>query len=456
MKRTDTHPRPTAGCLSVPLFNQRKRSRLPLTSTPVENEFCSAIDFDDQIDLADSSFSSGNAAYAAQNQNQRPSGPRPSAAAAQGGQWNRPMKQQQPPQPSNPPVRHTGPVARGYAPLPHPHKPANTWSQQRAPGRQEAPAPNPPHSHSHSHSHSQGLGQIQIQSGPSYGRGRGLQPGQGRGAATGQQQSRLKPMNHQQLTVQQSFSRQQAQGPTGAMQGASGPSGGPRYCPVPAPAPPAPKPQSQQQAQWQFKVSPHMGQTKNNHNNSHVMQSTPQQAGMGQSLNNSTTDFYGAQTTQPQEVPQSPKTKSESEKSLRILTCVIEGMRHWVQFKNKAPMLFEIFWTKWSAVSPQHPWTPQSLMGSLVPSISSCGQEGMSCNVFTTNMTRNSPSCSVAWSSAAWGTTTSVATSSPASRSASPPATSRRTPRRPSGHRTKRCDRWSSLSMKYDQHQPEH
>ncbi|XP_063060114.1 spermatogenesis-associated protein 22 [Engraulis encrasicolus] len=340
MKRTDTYPRPTAGCLSVPLFNQRKRSRLPLTSTPVENEFCSAVDFDDQIDFADSSFSSGNAAYAAQNQNQRPAGPRPSAAAAQGGQWNRPMKQQ-PPQPSNPPVRHTGPVARGYAPLPHPHKPANTWSQQRAPGRQEAPAPNPPHS--------QGLGQ--IQSGPSYGRGRGLQPGQGRGAATGQQQSRLKPMNHQQLTVQQSFSRQQAQGPAGAMQGASGPSGGPRYCPAPVPAPPAPKPQSQQQAQWQFKVSPRMGQTKNNHNNSYVMQSTPQQARMGQPQNNSTTDFYGAQTTQPQEVPQSPKTKSESEKSLRILTCVIEGMRHWVQFKNKAPMLFEIFASLDSAVT---------------------------------------------------------------------------------------------------------
>uniref|UniRef100_A0A667YL41 Spermatogenesis associated 22 n=1 Tax=Myripristis murdjan TaxID=586833 RepID=A0A667YL41_9TELE len=31
--------RPTAGCLSVPLFNQKKRNRLPLTSTPLENEF---------------------------------------------------------------------------------------------------------------------------------------------------------------------------------------------------------------------------------------------------------------------------------------------------------------------------------------------------------------------------------------------------------------------------------
>lgn len=43
----------------MPLFNQRKRSRLPLTSNPSENEFCSAVDFNDQSDFADSSFSSG-------------------------------------------------------------------------------------------------------------------------------------------------------------------------------------------------------------------------------------------------------------------------------------------------------------------------------------------------------------------------------------------------------------
>ncbi|KAM8797477.1 spermatogenesis-associated protein 22 isoform 2-T2 [Eudromia elegans] len=40
MKRslTDTSARSTAGCLPVPLFNQKKRSRQPLTSNPLKNE----------------------------------------------------------------------------------------------------------------------------------------------------------------------------------------------------------------------------------------------------------------------------------------------------------------------------------------------------------------------------------------------------------------------------------
>ncbi|XP_010007378.1 PREDICTED: spermatogenesis-associated protein 22 [Chaetura pelagica] len=40
MKRSlaDTSTRPTAGCLPVPLFNQKKRNRQPLTSNPLKNE----------------------------------------------------------------------------------------------------------------------------------------------------------------------------------------------------------------------------------------------------------------------------------------------------------------------------------------------------------------------------------------------------------------------------------
>ncbi|XP_071431258.1 spermatogenesis-associated protein 22 [Pithys albifrons albifrons] len=40
MKRTlvDTPTRSTAGCLPVPLFNQKKRTRQPLTSSPIKNE----------------------------------------------------------------------------------------------------------------------------------------------------------------------------------------------------------------------------------------------------------------------------------------------------------------------------------------------------------------------------------------------------------------------------------
>lgn len=35
--------------------------------------------------------------------------------------------------------------------------------------------------------------------------------------------------------------------------------------------------------------------------------------------------------------------KPATEHSLRILTAVIDGMRHWSQFKDKVPYLFEIF-----------------------------------------------------------------------------------------------------------------
>uniref|UniRef100_A0A3B5BDZ0 Spermatogenesis associated 22 n=1 Tax=Stegastes partitus TaxID=144197 RepID=A0A3B5BDZ0_9TELE len=46
MRRQENQPpRPTAGCLSVPLFNQKKRNRIPLTSTPSENEFFSHSEY---------------------------------------------------------------------------------------------------------------------------------------------------------------------------------------------------------------------------------------------------------------------------------------------------------------------------------------------------------------------------------------------------------------------------
>lgn len=35
--------------------------------------------------------------------------------------------------------------------------------------------------------------------------------------------------------------------------------------------------------------------------------------------------------------------KARPKKSLRILTAVIEGTKHWSQFKDKVPMMFEIF-----------------------------------------------------------------------------------------------------------------
>lgn len=41
--------------------------------------------------------------------------------------------------------------------------------------------------------------------------------------------------------------------------------------------------------------------------------------------------------------PETFPVKPAIENSLRILTAVIRGMRHWSQFKDKVPHLFEIF-----------------------------------------------------------------------------------------------------------------
>lgn len=43
--------------------------------------------------------------------------------------------------------------------------------------------------------------------------------------------------------------------------------------------------------------------------------------------------------------------KPQRETSLRVITAVIEGMKHWSQYKNSVPMLFEIFATLDSAVT---------------------------------------------------------------------------------------------------------
>ncbi|CAB1316427.1 unnamed protein product, partial [Coregonus sp. 'balchen'] len=45
------------------------------------------------------------------------------------------------------------------------------------------------------------------------------------------------------------------------------------------------------------------------------------------------------------------QVKPATENSLRILTAVIDGMRHWSQFKDIAPYLFTIFATLDSAVT---------------------------------------------------------------------------------------------------------
>lgn len=46
------------GCLSVPLFNQKKRSRLPLTSNPSESEMFSGYENRDMLSFTSSVYPS--------------------------------------------------------------------------------------------------------------------------------------------------------------------------------------------------------------------------------------------------------------------------------------------------------------------------------------------------------------------------------------------------------------
>ncbi|XP_052446136.1 spermatogenesis-associated protein 22-like [Carassius gibelio] len=118
--RRNENQRPNAGCLSVPLFNQRKRSRLPLMSNPSESELFTTSHYNET-----QTSSSSSAAL---------------PSLGQSGQWNQRtyLSSQQGSMRSAP---SPGVVGRGYAPLPHPKKPACVWSQtgqQRSPVRQDS------------------------------------------------------------------------------------------------------------------------------------------------------------------------------------------------------------------------------------------------------------------------------------------------------------------------------
>ncbi|KAK7173928.1 hypothetical protein R3I93_003683 [Phoxinus phoxinus] len=94
--------KPNAGCLSVPLFNQRKRSRLPLTSNPSESELFTANHYNER----QSSSSSSSAL----------------PTLGQSSQWNQ-QAYRSPQQASMRSAASPGVAGRGYAPLPPPKKP---------------------------------------------------------------------------------------------------------------------------------------------------------------------------------------------------------------------------------------------------------------------------------------------------------------------------------------------
>ncbi|XP_051551929.1 spermatogenesis-associated protein 22-like [Myxocyprinus asiaticus] len=249
------------GCLSAPLFNQRKRNRLPLTSNPSESDLFSDNHYNE---IQTFSLSS--------------SGP-----PGQSDLWNqRPYlsSQQAKIRPAASPVVE----GQGYAPLPHPKKPAYAWSQtvqQRPPVRRDSMATTGSYVHGgFPSSSSTSLGQTRWSSGF-------------------QNQNR------------QSFNR-----PTSSFRMPYCP----QQCSPAAVSTSSPGDQSRS-TKWNFR-------------------STRQSdSGMRAKQNTSSERI----TTQ--------QLKPPHETSMHVLTTVIEGMKHWNQYKNRLPIIFEVFATLDSAVT---------------------------------------------------------------------------------------------------------
>ncbi|KAM9440941.1 spermatogenesis-associated protein 22 isoform 2-T3 [Clarias gariepinus] len=270
MRRNENQPRTTAGCLSVPLFNQKKRSRLPLTSNPSESEVFSGYENRDMLSFT-SAIHPSNMGSGQPSMNRGP--------LAQISQWN----QQTIPSTQQSKLWPTALTGRGYTPILHAQKRTYAWSQtrpQRPPGRQDPMATTP------------GFKQDDFLS----------------GSSTAQIQN--KTLSARQPVKQQSFSRN-VNPPRGS------------YAPS-APAACSQRPAAQtQSSQWKIKSG-----------------------GLGREtwVEDTFNTSQNKSRVQQQE-------KATPRKSLRILTAVIEGMKHWSQFKDKVPMMFEIFATLDSAVT---------------------------------------------------------------------------------------------------------
>ncbi|XP_052413024.1 spermatogenesis-associated protein 22-like [Carassius gibelio] len=255
--------RPNAGCLSMPLFNQRKRSRLPLTSNPSESELFTTSHYNETQNSSTSSSAL--------------------PPLGQRGQWNHGayLSSQQASMRSAP---SPGVAGRGYAPLPHPKKPAYVWSQtgqQRPPVRQDSmPA----------------VGSLLHGGFP---RNSSVSLGQPRQSSSIQnQQSFNRPTNSPRMPYR------------------------PQHCTPTAASTQGPGAQSYT-GKGNFRPVGHSA------------------SGMCAKEKMETSSV---QTTLQQQKP-------PHETSLHVITAVIEGMKHWSQYKNKVPMLFEMFATLDSAVT---------------------------------------------------------------------------------------------------------
>ncbi|XP_065819253.1 spermatogenesis-associated protein 22 [Labrus bergylta] len=286
--------RPTAGCLPVPLFNQKKRNRVPLTSAPSENEFFSHCEFMTSTSSASSHNSSASGTYGSYQT------PGPSSSTPQRLQWNRQgIPQSTPPQQygGNRPAPGPAPTLRSYAPISHPYKGGGTSSKM---GQPSNPVRRQPSSPSAKSINSQFQDPHINESGQS------------------------KPSPHIAFSQRSQQSSYRLPNPTHQYSQQSRPS------PAPTPLPSMPPAHDlQPKNSWKF-------------TNSFGPQCPP---------------FDGKRSTsQPKIVLQNQTkgtftVKPAVENSLRIVTAVIDGMRHWSQFKDKVPYLFEIFATLDSAVT---------------------------------------------------------------------------------------------------------
>ncbi|XP_034746056.1 spermatogenesis-associated protein 22 isoform X1 [Etheostoma cragini] len=306
MWRQENQPtRSTAGCMSVPLFNQKKRNRVPLTSAPSENEFFSHSEYTASSSSATSHSTSGTyGCYQA-------TGPSPGAPLSH--QWNRQaIPQTTPPQQygGNRPSPGPAPAMKTVTPIKHPYKFGGTSSKM-------GPASNP--------MRQQDFGP-DVKSRQSTYQAHNIR-----------ESAQIKPMPHTGFSQMGQQSSYRPPNPTHQY------SHQPR--PLPAPVPPPSRPSAPaaqpQKNSWKF-------------TNSFGPQKSP---------------IVGNKSTNQPKTARQTKTQQETfpmkpaiENSLRILTSVIDGMRHWSQFKDKVPYLFEIFATLDSAVTLGHHGAKNFLM----------------------------------------------------------------------------------------------
>ncbi|XP_029029069.1 spermatogenesis-associated protein 22 isoform X2 [Betta splendens] len=284
-------PKTTAGFPSVPLFNQKKRNRIPLTSAPSENEFFSHAEYMASTSSTTSHNIPGTyGGYQASCQ---------SSGTPQCHQWNRQsMSQSAPPQPygSNRPAPGPAPTKRAYSPMPHPYKAESTSSKIIQPSTHVKP-------------------QVSTTSVNS------MQSKYQTSNSSESAQRKPVPFSGSQMSRQPSYRL-----PNPIHQCSQ------HSRPLPSPLPMSSRP------------SAHAVQPQNNcwkFTKSFKSQNTPEAKMI----------LCQPETVQLPSSQETFSSKPAISTSLRILTAVIGGMKHWSKFKDKVPFLFEIFATLDSAVT---------------------------------------------------------------------------------------------------------